>query len=194
MLKQCKHGHGRKSAMALMVSAAILSALLTGSAVAASDPVGIKVTGKIVDNTCTVNKEQTVELNPVSLRDFNGKDSTLGFKVVDVELKNCGPGIVRGVKITTRGNEDTADLAGYAFKNAETGDDAAQGVGLRFYKSGDSDSAQPFKVNDTDGITNKSLKSGDNTLTFGTAYVVTDADTLSAGSFSTTVNLTLAYQ
>ncbi len=191
MINQCKHSN--KSAIALMVSAIIISAFMAGNALAASDPVAIKVTGSIVDNTCTVNKEQNVELSVVSLRDFNGKDSTLGFKVVDVELKDCGPGISRGVKITTTGNEDTADSDGYAFKNADTGENAAKGVGLRFYKSGDSSSAQPFKVNDTDGITTTSLTEGPNTLKFGAAYVVTDADSLAAGSFSTLVTLNLAY-
>jgi len=178
--------------MALMASATIMSALMTGSAAAASDPVAITVTGSIVDNTCTVNREQGVELNTVSLRDFEGNNSTLGFKVVDVELKDCGPGITRGVKITTTGIEDAADPSRYAFKNAATGGNAAKGVGLRFYKS--ADGAQPFKVNDTDGVTNTSLTAGDNTLKFGAAYVVTNEDSLAAGSFSTTVNLTLAYQ
>lgn len=192
MKKHLKFGSRYQSAAFLMVSVAMLSGAMAGNALAASDPVAIKVTGSIINNTCTVNKEQTVELSPVSVRDFNGKDSTLGFKAVDVALTNCGPDVTRGVKITTSGTEDTADSAGYAFKNADTGDDAAQGVGLRFYQS--ADTSKPFKVNDTDGVTNKSLEKGDNTLKFGAAYVVTDADTLHAGSFSTTVNLTLAYQ
>jgi major type 1 subunit fimbrin (pilin) len=192
MKKHLKHGLRLQPAAVLMASAVMLSCGLTGSAVAASDPVAIKVTGSIVDNTCTINKEQAVELSPVSLRDFDGNNTTLGFKVVDVELKDCGPGITRGVKITTTGTEDTADAARYAFKNADTGESAAKGVGLRFYKS--AEGTQPFKVNDTDGVTDTSLTGGDNTLQFGAAYVVTDADKLAAGSFSTTVNLTLAYQ
>ncbi|MFJ5984036.1 fimbrial protein [Enterobacter cancerogenus] len=193
MKQHCKYGIRFKPAAVLMVSAAMVPVTMAASAFAASDSVAIKVKGSIVDNTCTVNKAQTVELSPVSIRDFNGKDSTLGFKVVNIELKDCGAQIIRGVKITTAGNEDIADSAGYAFKNADTGDDAAKGIGLRFYKSVDG-SAQPFKVNDTDGITTTSLAKGDNTLSFGAAYVVTDTNTLMAGSFSTTVNITLAYQ
>ncbi|MDF2042167.1 MULTISPECIES: fimbrial protein [unclassified Pantoea] len=192
MKKHLKHGFGFRPAAAVMLTTAMLSGGVVGSAVAASDPVAIKVTGSIVDNTCTINKAQAVELSPVSLRDFEGNNSTLGFKVVDVELKECGTGITRGVKITTAGNEDPADPNRYAFKNADTGATAAKGIGLRFYKA--ADGAQPFKVNDTDGVTNTSLTAGDNTLSFGAAYVVTNEDTLAAGSFSTTVNLTLAYQ
>ncbi|WP_241197659.1 fimbrial protein [Pantoea agglomerans] len=192
MKKNFKYGFRHKSAAVMAVFAALLSGALAGPTTAASDPVTIKITGAIVDNTCTVSKEQAVELNTVSVRDFEGNNSTLGFKMVDVELKDCGPGITRGMKITTSGNEDAADPSRYAFKNADTGSDAAKGVGLRFYKS--EDGSQPFKVNDTEGITTTSLKQGDNTLKFGAAYVVTNEDSLAAGSFSTTVNLTLAYQ
>lgn len=192
-MKQIKYGRARKSAIALMVPAAMLSGFLAGNVFAASDPVSIKVTGSIVDNTCTVSEVPTVTLDPVSLRDFNGEKSTLGERTVEVSLKDCGKDINRGVKITTSGTGDDADTEGYAFKNADTGDNAASGVGLRFYKS--TDNTKPFKVNDTDGETITSLTAGgNNTLTFAAAYVVTDADALNAGSFSTTVNLTLAYK
>lgn len=194
MKRHFKYRHRFQSPAVLMVSAALLSVALAGSALAASDPVNIKITGSIVDNTCIVSDVPAVVLDTVSLRDFGEKNSTLGDKNVEVELTGCGKDINRGVKITTSGDEDLADTAGYAFKNADSGDDAAKGVGLRFYKS--TDNTKPFKVNDEEGETVTSLKPSPdkNTLTFKAAYVVTDADTLAAGSFSTTVNLMLAYQ
>lgn len=193
MMTHFKYSHGHNSVKALMASAALWSIFLPGSVSAASSPVEITVTGSIVDNTCTVEKVQQVELVPVSLRDFGTVGSTLGKKTVSVELKDCGKDITRGVKITTRGIVDTADNEGYAFKNTAKSENAASGVGLRFYKS--TNNNIPFKVNDTAGEFVSGLTPNDqNTLNFAAAYVVTDVVNLAAGNFSTTVNLTLAYQ
>lgn len=193
MIKYFKHSHGRYAAKALMVFAAIWSIFLPERVSAASSPVAITVLGSIVDNTCTVEKVQGVDLPPVSLRDFAGKGSTLGRKAVSVTLQNCGKDITRGVQITTDGFADMDDTEGYAFKNAVSGKNAASGVGLRFYKS--TDNTKPFKVKDEVGEMVFDLTpNATNTLEFAAAYVVTDVAKLAAGDFATTVYLRLAYQ
>jgi major type 1 subunit fimbrin (pilin) len=162
---------------------------------AASDPVGINVTGKILDNTCTVdtvNSDLNPVMDPVSARDLKGKNTTLAKRDIKLVLKECGKDITNGVIVTAWGESDPSDANGYAFMNASTGTGAAQGVGLQFYKQADKET--PFKVNGDIKEKITSLKEGDdNTLTFAAAYVAT-SDEPSAGDFSTTVNLTLEYQ
>lgn len=184
---------GNITSKTVMISAALWSIIQSASVSAASSPVSITVQGTVLDNTCTVESVQWVELLPVSLRDFGANGSTLGKQNISVELKDCGKDIARGVKITTSGFEDTADAGGYAFKNMDSTENGASGVGLLFYKS--SESTKPFKVNDTEGETVFDLKpNSDNTLNFGAAYVATDVGNLSAGNFITTVYLRLEYQ
>ncbi|ADW76659.1 Fimbrial protein domain-containing protein (plasmid) [Rahnella aceris] len=164
------------------------------NAIAASEPVAINVTGKIVDNTCTVDTNGS-DLNPilvgVSARDLKGVGTTLGKRDIKISLKDCGKDIDRGLVVTASGEPDTADESGYAFKNASTGESAASGVGLQFYKS--ADRSTPFMTNGNVTETISNLKEGDNTLTFAAAYVAIIAEP-SAGDFSTTVNLKLDYQ
>lgn len=186
--------HRQTSAVVLMIAATTLLAGLSAMVMAASDLVSINVTGKVIDNTCTVdtaNSDLYPTLVDVSAHDLKGKGTTLGKRDIKLSLKDCGKDITRGVVITAKGTPDTADTEGYAFKNASTGEGAATGVGLQFYKT--VDKTTPFRADGNDTETISTLKEGDNTLTFAAAYVAT-SDEPSAGDFSTTVNLTLAYK
>ncbi|HCR1911856.1 TPA: type 1 fimbrial protein [Enterobacter kobei] len=178
----------------LILYAAVLSSVLTGSAGAASDPVAIKVTGSVVDNTCTIDEsgsDMTPALDTISARDLKGQGTILGKRDIKLALKDCGKDVTRGIVITASGTPDADDTDGYAFKNADTGDAAATGVGLQFYKS--VDKLTPFKATGDSCENITALVEGSNTVTFAAAYVATVAEP-GAGSFSTTVNLSLAYQ
>ncbi|WP_277973524.1 fimbrial protein [Pantoea agglomerans] len=173
---------------------AMLFCTLSTNVMAASEPVSIMIKGKILDNTCTVDttgSDLAPTMAPVSARDLKEVGTTLGKMDIKLSLKDCGKDINRGVIITAKGEPDSDDPDGYAFKNLTTGTGAASGVGLQFYKS--ADRTTPFKADGSDTETNTSLKEGDNILTFAAAYVATTA-TPGAGDFTTTVSLTLAYQ
>jgi major type 1 subunit fimbrin (pilin) len=188
------------SLKASVIFPAAVSAMLLGSlstnVMAASEPaLSITITGKIVDNTCTVDTEgsdlNNVSLVDVSARDLKGIGTTLGKKDIKLALKGCGKDITRGLVVTASGDADTSDTEGFAFKNVLT-ENAATGVGLLFYKSADNQ-ANPFKAEGEDSETITGLGEGANVIHFAAAYVATE-ETPGAGNFSTTVNLTLAYQ
>lgn len=172
----------------------VLFCATSGTAIAASDEAEINLTGKILDNTCVVDGSGS-DLHPVmdtvSAHDLKGKGTILGKRDIKLVLKDCGKDITRGVVITAKGTIDISDTEGYTFKNVAGGEDVASGVGLHFYKSVDHET--PFKANGEVTETITHLKEGDNTLIFAAAYVATVGEPV-AGDFSTTINLTMAYQ
>lgn len=165
----------------------------SANALAAEDSVALTVKGSIVDNTCTVDEaasDLTPTLVPISARDLKGKGTTRGHQDIKLVLKDCGKDITRGLKVTAQGEGDTDDANAAAFKNGATGQNAATGVGLHFYKS---DKVTPFKPDASVSEEIKTLKEGNNTLMFAAAYVAT-AEEPAAGDFSALINFKLEYQ
>lgn len=185
----------RKASAGINVAlTAMLLCTLSTDVMAATSPVAITIKGTILDNTCTVDtsgSDLSPTMDPVSASDLKGVGTTLAKRDIKISLKDCGKDITRGVIISAKGESDTSDTDGFAFKNASTGENAASGVGLQFYKS--ADKSTPFKPNGDVTETISSLQEGDNTLTFAASYVAT-TEKPGPGDFSTTVNLTLSYQ
>lgn len=182
----------RLAAKTLMLTATLLWVQSENAIAASEEPVAINITGTIINNTCTVDtngSDLNPELAPVSARDLKGVSTTAGQMDINIALKDCGKDITRGIIVTADGTPDSSDPDGYAFMNSYTGEGAATGVGLRFYKT---DKQTPFKTgSDTETISG--LTEGNNTLTFAAAYVST-TDIPQAGKFSSQVNLTIEYQ
>lgn len=195
MKRHFKYRYRFQSSAVLMVSAALLSVALAGSALAASDPVSIEITGTLLNNTCTIdetNSDLSPSMGELSVRDLKGKGATLGNRDIKIALKDCGKDITRGIDVSAKGTNDDAQDNGTGFKNATTVEaGGASGVALQFYET---DKSTPFT---TDGNTKETISSGlndgTNTLTFAAAYIST-TDEPAAGAFSTTVELTLAYK
>lgn len=184
--------HNTRRKLGFILIAGTLLCGASQGAQAASDGATITMTGKVVDNTCTVSTEPVKgDLGQVSLRDLTdaGVGSALSKKTeIDVKLTGCGAG-AKKVDITAKGMADTDDTTGVAFKNtAPTG--AANGVGVVFYET---DGTTAFNAKTPVKESYTGLTQGDNTLKFQAAYVLTDAAKAAAGDFASTVTLTLAY-
>lgn len=172
-----------------LVTAVVLLYGMSGSSFAAFDTSAITINGRIVANTCVIDDasaKQTVGLADIADRDIKGK--TGGEKQINIVLKNCGSGIDK-VLVTASGSGDSDDPT--AFTNAIAKEDGgATGVGLYFYQT---DGSTKFKPDGNDTESNKLQPSQDNTLTYKASYVGTK-DVVTAGNFSTVVNMRFEYQ
>ncbi|MFP7609909.1 fimbrial protein [Serratia quinivorans] len=171
--------------------AAVLFCGVSGGTFAASDTATITITGRVLANTCTIDSgsaKQNVTLSDIADRDIKGAGKTGGEKQISIVLKECGP-VANYVTVTASGNPDGADTT--AFANSIAQEDAgATGVALYFYQT---DGSTKFKPDGS--VTEKSTltPSQDNTLAYKVAYVGTK-DVVTAGSFSTVVNMKFEYQ
>lgn len=178
--------------MKKLTQATTLMLLLTaGAAQAASDTAVVTITGRVLANTCTIDSgsaTQTVTLPDIADRDIRGKGTTGGATDVVIVLKNCGAS-ASGVVVSASGNPDTDDTT--AFTNAVAQDDGgATGVGVYFFQT---DGTTKFLPGGTVTQTSTLTPSVDNTLTYKASYVGT-SDAVTAGTFSTVVNMTFDYQ
>ncbi|ANS44766.1 fimbrial protein [Serratia inhibens] len=165
--------------------------LLPGVGVAATDSASITVTGKVLANTCTLDKAAST-LSPIlpdiSDRDIKGVGTVGGEKDIDIVLKDCGAA-VKEVLITVTGTKDGGS-DDFAFKNTSQSDPSS-GVGLYFYQT--QSGTDKFKP---DGSTPKTYAinpSEDNTLKMRASYVGL-GDTVTAGNFQSTVTMTIDYK
>lgn len=182
--KHINHIHALKTAgLALL-----LTACLSGVVRAASDTATITITGTVKASTCTIDSDSAnkkVTLPDIADRDIQGKGKTGGTKDIDIVLKDCGASVTT-VLVTASGNADDENTG--AFKNSLT--DGADGVALYFYKT---DKTGLFNPQGTETETSTLTPSQDNTLTYQAAYVGTK-DKVTAGAFSTVVNMKFNYQ
>lgn len=170
---------------------ALMALMAAGAAQAASDTATITITGKVLANTCTIDSGsavQTITLDDISDRDIRGKGTTGGKKDVVIKLTNCGASAT-GVEVSASGTPDDDDTS--AFANVKTqADGGATGVGVYFYQTG---GTTKFVPAGTAKQTSPLTPSVDNSLTYKAAFVGTK-DTVTAGEFSTVVNMTFDYQ
>lgn len=162
---------------------------LSGSVLAASDSATVTISATVKANTCTLKDPAPVVLPDVSVGDFGGKVySRVGRKEISIELIECGSGTT-GVKVTAGGIADSNLVALWA-NSIEKDNGGASGVGLRFLQTGDQNTFYPGGSR-SEVI---SLISGaDNTLTFY-AYYEASLKEVTAGLFSTAINMTFEYQ
>lgn len=178
--------------MKKLTRATALMVLMTaGTAQAASDMAVITITGRVLANTCTIDSgsaSQTVTLPDIADRDISGKGTTGGAKDVVIVLKDCGAA-ASGVEVRASGNPDTKDTT--AFTNAVAqADGGATGVGVYFFQT---DGTTKFLPDGTVTQTSALTPSVDNILTYKASYVGT-SDAVTAGTFSTVVNMTFDYK
>lgn len=178
--------------MQRLTRAATLMALMAaGAAQAASDTATITITGKVLANTCTIDSgsaTQTIPLDDISDRDIRGKGTTGGPKDVVIKLTNCGAG-ASDVEVSASGTPDDDDTS--AFANVKTqADGGATGVGVYFFQT---DGTTKFVPAGTAKQISPLTPSVDNSLTYKAAFVGTK-DTVTAGEFSTVVNMTFDYK
>lgn len=163
----------------------------TGMVQAASDGTSITLNGNILANTCTLSsgsKDQLIVLSNIADRDIRGKGNTGGEKEVNMVLRDCGVAAT-AVLVRAWGGADDDDTS--AFKNAiMESEGGATGVGLYFYQT---DGKSKFKPDGSITQTSNLTPSADNTLIYKAAYVGTN-DSVTAGKFSTTVNINFEYQ
>ncbi len=167
-----------------------VTALLLSAAVQASDTAVIQITGRVVANTCTLDSStanQIITLDDVSDRDIRGKGKTSGDKEVTIILKDCGAA-ASGVTVTASGVADADDIT--AFRNAITdGNGGATGVGLYFYQA---DSTAKFTPDGAVKQTKSLIPDSDNVLIYKASYAGT-RDSVTAGAFSTVINMKFDY-
>lgn len=169
----------------------LMTFMAAGAAHAASDTATITITGRVLANTCTIDSgsaTQTIQLDDISDRDIRGKGTTGGKKDVVIKLTNCGAG-ASGVVVSASGSEDTDDASAFANVKAQA-DGGATGVGVYFFQT---DGTTKFVPAGTAKQTSELTPSVDNTLTYKASYVGTK-DAVTAGDFSTVVNMTFEYQ
>ncbi|CAI2793936.1 Fimbrial subunit ElfA precursor [Serratia grimesii] len=157
----------------------------------ASEPtsVDITLTGKIISNTCTIDKDASdlaPALDTISDRDMKGKGAVKGLKDIKIALTDCGVD-TKSVEVTASGTAQDATGDVNAFQNTGT----ATGVGLYFYET---DGTTPFSPagNVKQTVPLNPDASGNAAMTFKAGYVsVTDAPV--AGDFKSLVTLSLTY-
>jgi major type 1 subunit fimbrin (pilin) len=170
---------------------ALMVLLTAGAAQAASDTAVVTVTGRVLANTCTIDSgsaTQTVTLPDISDRDIRGKGTTGGAKDVVIVLRNCGAS-ASGVVVRATGNPDADDSTAFTNAVAQAGG-GATGVGVYFFQT---DGTTKFLPGGSVTQTSALTPSVDNTLTYKASYVGTK-DVVTAGTFSTVVNMTFDYQ
>jgi len=168
-----------------------VTALMLSTAVQAADSAVITINGRVIANTCTIDSNsasQIITLNDVADRDIRGKGKTSGEKEVTINLKDCGAQAT-AVTVTASGAADADDNT--AFRNVITeSNGGATGVGLYFYQESSTAKFTP------DGAATQSrqlIPNSDNVLTYKAAYTGTK-DTVTAGAFSTVINMMFEYQ
>lgn len=173
------------------VTTGVIAAMVCGlsaNTYAASDSATITITGRVLANTCTIDSAsatQSIVLSDIADRDIKGIGKTGGEKNISIVLKDCGAA-ASNVVVTASGATDGDDSS--AFSNSAT--DGAEGVGLYFYQT---DGATKFKPDGSVQETSALTPSADNTLTYKASYVGTKG-TVTAGDFSTVVNMKFEYQ
>ncbi|SFT38252.1 major type 1 subunit fimbrin (pilin) [Kosakonia arachidis] len=170
---------------------ALMALMAAGATQAASDTATITITGTVLSNTCTIDSSsavQNITLGAISDRDIKGKGTTGGKKDVVIKLTNCGAG-TSGVVVRASGTPDADDAL--AFANARVQESGgATGVGVYFFQT---DGTTKFVPAGTITQTSSLIPSVDNTLTYKASFVGTK-DAVTAGDFSTVVNMTFDYQ
>lgn len=169
----------------------LMAFMAAGAAQAASDTANITITGKVLANTCTIDSSsatQNIPLDDISDRDIRGKGTTGGKKDVVIKLTNCGAG-ASGVVVSASGKADDGDATAFANARAQA-DGGATGVAVYFFQT---DGTTKFVPAGTVTQTSPLTPSVDNTLTYKAAFVGTK-DVVTAGDFSTVVNMTFDYQ
>lgn len=171
--------------------AALFAALLAGAIsvnAGAADTAVIVITGTVVSNTCTLSdssRHQTKVLPPIADRDIRGRGTTGASVSFDIDLEDCGPGTT-GVRVTASGTPDGSETD--AFGNTLA--DGAKGVALYVYRTNGTDRFKPDgSVSEVSPLT----PSTSNRLTYRAAYVGT-GEAVTAGRFSTVVNMKFEYQ
>jgi major type 1 subunit fimbrin (pilin) len=161
----------------------------TAHALAASDQTTVTITGKVLDNTCTLTgagENITFPLPFVSVRDFNTENKKIGSVEIPIVFTDCGSGI-QGVTVKVSG--EPGGSAG-AFKNTLDGDtshDGATGVGVNFY---DTDGTLIKAGSDVEAT--KQSFSQDTTLYYEASYAKV-ADDIKAGLINAVITLSFTY-
>ncbi|QEW32582.1 fimbrial protein [Erwinia billingiae] len=161
--------------------------LLCANAVAASDTAKINIGGKILANTCTIEKNSyDVTLNSISDRDIKGAGKVSdAAKEVPVRLTGCGADVTT-VVVTASGSGSN----NYFANSVDATAGGATGVGIIFYQT---DKTTPFNSNGSVKEISDLNASGDTTLIYTAKYIAT-ADNVTAGDVRTAVSLQFDYQ
>ncbi|EMU7958518.1 fimbrial protein [Salmonella enterica] len=160
-------------------------------------------TGKIVSAACAVDNDsdgQTVRLGQFRAGMLAKKDAHSEVVPFDIKLTNCDLGgdastaAFSTVAVTFLGVQAGSDnkailVSGSSPDGASNTKDAAQNVGIEILQDG-----KPVTINGSpsDAI-KKSIHNGDNTLSFGAAYIAT-ADGATAGTANADATFQLTYE
>ncbi len=162
--------------------------IVSSPLLAAIDKAQITINGAVKSNTCVLeNSSPSFELPTVSVSDFK-TGGRVGSSDVFLNLKDCGSGASK-VMLTASGpaSENNEPII---FGNVSTITPVATGLGLVMFKSNGSTSVFRYDGKVTDEVT---LTPGvDMMLKFNVRYATT-SDTVTAGSFSTIINMKLDY-
>jgi len=158
---------------------------------AVSDTATLTITGTVLANTCTLDSgsvKQSIKLDDIADRDIKGRGVTGGTKNIAITLTNCGSAATR-VLVTASGTPDDDNSAAFA-NTLSKASNGATGVALYFFQTDGTTKFDPAGAV-TQISTLKPLV--DNILTYSASYVSTK-DVVTAGAFSTVVNMTFDYQ
>ncbi len=185
----------KKTLVSGLVAASL--AVVSGSAMAVSNPVNVDVTftGTILDNTCdtpTVTGGSTIAFGNISQANFSNTVGTVGKeKLFTVEFENCGAN-AQNVDITFTGTDDAAD--GISLPNS-IAEGNATGVGVTLL--GGNNYGTVMKLNDpTAKASYATLSSGAGpfTINLKAQAVQTTASIPSLGDLDASGTLVVTYE
>lgn len=193
----------------LLPLASLLALGVAGQAMA--DPVAPKpvtvnggtvhFTGEIVNAACAVDNDfdgQTVKLGQFRAGALTKKGDHSDVVPFTIKLTDCELGgdattaAYSTVAVTFSGTQAGSDTKSIAVSGASDGSantaDAAKNVGVEILQDG-----TPLSIDGTTAATAQSIHAGDNTLSFGAAYVAT-ADKATAGIANADATFKLTYE
>lgn len=175
--------------LALAAAIAVASGAMAFAPQASASDGTITITGKVLDQTCTVStgygNGTAVVLEPVPVAAFTGNGVTAKPKDFEVNLANC-PANPAGVQVAASFSGSNIDSNGYLKNTVTTG--GASGVAVALYDQGATNALNLS----SDHSAWQSIASGGASLPFTAKYISTG--TVSAGELSTSVDFTLIYQ
>jgi len=166
----------------------VATMIVSSPLLAAIDKAKITINGAVKSNTCVLeNSPPSFELPTVSVSDFKA-GRVVGTTNVYLNLKGCGSGASK-VILTASGPASEKNEP-IIFGNISTTAPVATGLGLLMFKSNGSSSVFRNDGRVTDEVT--FTPGEDMKLEFKVRYTTT-SDTVTAGNFSTTINMKLDY-
>lgn len=200
----------KKQLLSAALVAAFSSALAINANAAGVTKGTINFTGKIVEQTCTVdnnNANQTIDLGRAPKNAFTGKKSTANATRFTIHLTNCtvgntGTNTATKVKAGFSSVENVDPTNEYTLKNKAT-DNIATDVHIQLFNEDGVKAISPMKTTvkqvnststqvDDDGAEFKTITTTPDLTYIAKFYAA--ADTVNAGDVKSSVNFELVYE